>query len=89
MSAQSRKNCQSCGMPMKRDERGGGANADGTRSGEYCSHCYDAGVFRQPDITAAEMQARVKSRLKDLGFPTLMAGLLTRGIPKLSRWAKD
>jgi len=23
------KNCQSCGMPLKRDEQGGGTNADG------------------------------------------------------------
>lgn len=88
MKARTHKNCQSCGMPMKRDALGGGTNADGSRSGEYCSHCYDAGVFRQPDITAAEMQARVKGKLKDMGFPGFMAGAFARNVPKLSRWTK-
>jgi hypothetical protein len=26
------KNCQSCGMPLKKDSKGGGTNADGTKS---------------------------------------------------------
>lgn len=34
------KNCQSCGMTLKRDPQGGGSNADGTKSAIYCSHCY-------------------------------------------------
>ncbi len=25
------KNCQSCGMPLSRDEKGGGTNADGSK----------------------------------------------------------
>ena len=32
------KNCQSCGMPMKRDPQRGGTNADGSKSTMYCSH---------------------------------------------------
>ncbi len=31
------KNCQSCGMPMSRDEKGGGTNADGSKIAMYCS----------------------------------------------------
>lgn len=31
------KNCQSCGMPMSRDEQGGGTNADGSKSTMDCS----------------------------------------------------
>jgi hypothetical protein len=34
--------CQSCGMPLSRDELGGGTNADGSRSTEYYSHCFRA-----------------------------------------------
>jgi hypothetical protein len=45
------KNCQSCGMPLKRDEKGGGTNADGRKSTMFCSHCYENGKFTQPDIT--------------------------------------
>lgn len=27
------KNCQSCGMPMKKDPQSGGTHADGSKSG--------------------------------------------------------
>jgi len=80
------KNCQSCGMPLKRDEKGGGTNADGSKNGMYCSHCYELGKFCRPNVTAPEMQALVKQKLKGMGFPGFIAGFFTRGIPKLERW---
>jgi hypothetical protein len=80
------KSCQSCGMPMKKDAAGGGTNADGSKSGMYCSHCFQGGRFTLPDITAAEMQERVKGKLKEYGFPGFLAGLMARGVPKLERW---
>ena len=86
MGAKSYKNCQSCGMPLARDERGGGTNADGSKSTMYCSHCYEAGRFTLPDLTAAQMQGRVKQKMKEMGFPGFLAGLFTRKIPKLERW---
>ena len=82
------KNCQSCGMPMKRDENGGGTEADGTRSAKFCSHCYVGGRFTLPDITAAEMQERVRDKIVELGFPRFLTGFFTRGIPKLERWSR-
>jgi hypothetical protein len=82
------KNCQSCGMPMKKDPRGGGTNADGTKSGMYCSYCYQNGAFTQPNITVAEMQEFCIGKLKEMHFPGFVAWLLTRGIPKLERWKK-
>ncbi|MGH7456020.1 MAG: zinc ribbon domain-containing protein, partial [bacterium] len=51
------KNCQGCGMPLKRDKKGGGTNADGTKSMMYCSHCYEGGKFTWPNVTVGEMQA--------------------------------
>jgi len=80
--------CQSCGMPLGRDEGGGGSEADGSKSPMYCSHCYDAGKFRLPDLTAADMQRRVEERLKQVGLPPGAISKSTRGIPKLARWAK-
>ena len=71
---------------MKRDAAGGGTNADGTRSELFCSHCYEAGKFKQANMTVTEMQALVKSKLRAMGFPGFLAGLFTRGIPKLQRW---
>ena len=80
------KNCQSCGMPLARDEKGGGTNADGSKSSMYCSHCFEAGVFKRPDITVAEMQTLVKRKIREAGFPGVAAWFFTRGIPKLERW---
>lgn len=85
---QAYKNCQSCGMPMKKDPQGGGTNADGTKSAMYCSYCYQNGAFVGPNMTAEEMQVFVKGKLKEMGIPGFVAGFFTRGIPKLKRWQK-
>jgi putative zinc ribbon protein len=83
------KNCQSCGMPMSRDDKGGGTNADGTRSTMYCSHCYQNGQFVLPDISVTEMQARVRGKIIEFGMPGFVAGFFTRKIPKLARWQES
>ena len=81
------KNCQSCGMPLKRDDAGGGTNADGTKSPMYCSHCYSDGKFTLPYITAEEMQERVRGKLREFGIPSFLSGIFTSRIPKLKRWS--
>ncbi len=81
------KNCQSCGMPLKKDEKGGGTNADGTKSNMYCSRCYENGSFTQPNISVTEMQELVKGKMKEMGFPGFLANIFTKGIPKLKRWS--
>jgi hypothetical protein len=73
-------------MPLKRDEKGGGTNADGSKSTLYCSRCYASGKFTNPGITVDQMQDLVKGKLKEFGFPGFIAGLFTRNIPKLERW---
>ena len=80
------KTCQSCAMPLKKDPEKGGTNADGTKSHMYCSYCYGEGQFKQPNITVEEMQEFVKGKLKAMGFPGFLAGMFTKGIPKLERW---
>lgn len=85
---QTHKNCQSCGMPMKRDEKGGGTEADGAKSGKFCSHCYQDGKFTYPDLTMEQMQARVQGKLKDFGMPGFVAKMLSSNIPKLERWRR-
>lgn len=80
------KNCQSCGMPLKRDPKGGGTNADGSASTMYCSHCFQNGKFTDPGRTVTQMQELVKGKLKEMGFPGFIAGWFTKGIPKLKRW---
>jgi hypothetical protein len=34
------------------------------------------------------MQEFSKGKLKEMGFPGFLAGLFTKGIPKLKRWSK-
>lgn len=82
------KNCQSCGMPLNKDPKGGSTNTDGSKNKMYCSHCYENGKFLQPDVTAQEMQGFVKGKMKEMGFPGFLAGFFTMGIPKLERWKK-
>jgi len=56
-------------MPLKRDEKGGGSNADGSRSTIYCSHCYENGDFLQPNITVEQMQKLVNEKLAEFRIP--------------------
>jgi len=79
--------CQSCGMPLRKDPKGGGLEKDGvTHSTKYCSLCYDNGEFLQPDIKVTSMQHLVIHALQRQGWPKVLAWLATRGIPKLDRW---
>lgn len=78
--------CQSCGMPMKKDEKGGGTETDGSKSLKYCSHCYKSGKYTLPEITAKGMQELVKGKMKEMGFPGFLTGFFTYSIPKLERW---
>jgi len=82
-----RKSCQSCGMPMKNDPRGGGSNADGSKNTEYCSLCYDSGRFTQPAFKAEDMQKYYIKKITECGIPKFVARLYTRRIPKLKRWS--
>jgi hypothetical protein len=80
------KNCQSCGMPLSRDEKGGGTEANGEKSSMYCSHCYENGKFTLPNITADDMRERVINKMAEIKFPKFMGRIFTRNIHKLQRW---
>lgn len=78
--------CQSCGMPMEKDERGGGTELDGTKSVKYCSRCYENGKFCNPDMTVDGMKQLVKGKLQSMGFPGFIAHMFIKNIHKLERW---
>lgn len=81
------KYCQSCSMPLKKDPKGGGTEANGEISNMYCSYCYENGKFTQPDWNVNQMRAFVKNYLKtEKKLPRFLASLFTMGIPKLERW---
>lgn len=80
------KNCQSCGMPLKKSPNGGGSNSDGSVSTMYCAYCYESGKFKQPDWTAQQMQDFAAGKMQEMGVPGFLARLFSKGIPKLERW---
>ena len=79
--------CQSCGMPLSRDAKGGGTEADHTLSQEFCSHCYADGKFTLPGISVDDMISRVQGKMKEMHIPGFLARRFTKDIPRLKRWA--
>jgi len=82
--------CQSCGMPMKKDPNGGGAEKDGSKSSKYCSFCYQKGEFTSSEITTPEEMQKfcINIMKKEQKIPKFIGWILTRGIPKLDRWER-
>jgi hypothetical protein len=75
-------------MPLSRDELGGGTNGDGSRSTEFCSHCYRDGRFTEPNLSVEEMKTKVEEKLRSMHLPGFLARHFTRNIPNLSRWQR-
>ena len=84
------KICQSCGFPLKRDTQGGGTEADGSISPQYCSMCYKDGEFLSPSYVtdAKSMQRYCIQQMRDDGINPIFAFIATRTIPGLARWKK-
>lgn len=78
--------CQSCAMPLSRDPKGGGTEADGSISLEYCSLCYGDGAFYYTGTDVQAYQAMVVDKMTEHGWWRPLAWLFTREIPKLRRW---
>ncbi len=75
-------------MPLSKDTAGGGTNADGSKSHEYCSKCYAHGQFIEPNLTVDEMMEKVRGKIRDMHFPSFLANVFAKGIPKLKRWQR-
>ena len=74
-------------MPLSKDPKGGGTEANGSKSEKYCSYCYERGKFTQPEIkTGKEMQKFCKEMMRKQGFSAFTAWLFTLSIPRLERW---
>jgi hypothetical protein len=79
--------CQSCGMPMQKDEDFG-TNADGTRNGEYCHFCFRNGGFTDEGITMEQkIDKLVEIAVSQMQIPKEKARAMAEEIiPKLDRW---
>lgn len=80
--------CQSCGIPMNLDNRGGGTEADGSKSVDYCSHCYLNGQFIHPVITMAQMANTSATRMREMAISESHVQRAVGAIPSLKRWKK-
>ena len=78
--------CQSCSMPLAKDPHGGGTEADGSISREFCSYCYRDGKFIEPNLTLQDMINKVDEKLREMWIPSFIGKYFTRGIAELSRW---
>lgn len=77
--------CQSCGMPMAKDELFG-TEKDGTRSQDYCTYCYQNGQFNK-DETMDEMIATCVPFMVREGMTEEKArAILQHQLPTLKRW---
>jgi len=80
--------CQSCGMPLAKDSDFG-TNSDGSKSEEYCFHCFQNGKFLDEGITLEEkIEKNVKFGIQ-MGMTEDVARQMCENIlPKLKRWRK-
>lgn len=79
--------CQSCGMPMDKEELFG-LNSDGSKNEDYCTYCFKDGKFNSPNETVEEMietcvpyYAEAQNVSKEEARK-----ILTDIIPTLKRW---
>ena len=84
--SETNKSCESCGMPLKRDEKGGGTNADGSKSAKYCSYCYENGEFKYKGTSVNDFQEYCKQKMIEGGHSKFTSWLFTRGMKRLPRW---
>jgi hypothetical protein len=82
------KICQSCGMPLQKEEDFG-TNASGSKSEEYCFHCFQKGKFLDEGIT---LQEKINKNVKfavQMGMSEHEARkMASKVLPKLKRWKK-
>lgn len=73
---------------MSKDEAGGGTEKDGSQTQEYCSKCYQDGVFTEPNITVDQMSEKVRGKMRAMHFPNFLSNYFVKDMPKLRRWQR-
>ncbi|NQU17073.1 MAG: transcriptional regulator [Candidatus Saganbacteria bacterium] len=80
--------CQSCGMPLRSDYDKG-ANADGSKSQEFCRFCFENGKFKDEGITLEQKIDKNIEMAKKMGIDEEKAReLANMTLPNLKRWKK-
>lgn len=77
--AKENKICQSCGMPLKKDEN--------KQHELYCSHCWKDGDFVDPNLTLERMQKlNFDFMTTEMKMPKWIANSFNKKVAKLKRW---
>lgn len=81
------KICQSCGMPLK-ETSDFGSNEDGSKSQEYCRHCFQAGKFSDEHASMKDfINSQVNKAVSLFGMTEDEARKMASStIPGLKRW---
>ncbi len=81
--------CQSCGMPMKKEEDFG-TDKNEEPSEDYCCFCFRRGEFTDQGITLNEkIEKLVKISVEQLKMTEAQARTLAETtLPNLKRWKK-
>jgi hypothetical protein len=80
------KICQSCGMPLQKEDDCG-TDTGGSKSGEYCFHCYQDGKFLDEGITLEEKINKNVKFAVQMGITEPEARKMASNLlPKLKRW---
>ena len=81
------KFCESCGMPMGDTDEMYGLEQDGSKSLDYCMHCYEKGAFTSESTLEEMIDFVAQMMVKDFGFsPEDAMEQCKEGIPNLKRW---
>lgn len=78
--------CQSCAMPLSQDPLGGGTEANGATSTEYCSFCYMNGAFFEPQMTLDGMIAKLEPIMAHMHMAPEIVEATKATLPHLKRW---
>jgi hypothetical protein len=73
-------------MPLSQDPKGGGTEADGSRSTEFCSYCYQNGAFFEPNMTLEQMIAKLEPIMAGMHMPSQVIERTKATLPQLKRW---
>ncbi|MBU1027180.1 MAG: zinc ribbon domain-containing protein [Candidatus Margulisbacteria bacterium] len=78
--------CQSCAMPMQKEEDFG-TNADNSKNKEYCHFCFKDGQFTDPDLTMEKQIEKMAGMAAKMNIAEDKARAMAQNIlPNLKRW---
>lgn len=77
--------CQSCYMPMDTEEKKG-TEQNGSKSGDYCVHCYQAGAFTFPQTLEQAVEGNIPWWKEEGESDDVARARIMEVFPTLKRW---